>query len=224
MTPYAGYTQGLEDSGAVPSVAANRGTILPDARTWQMDAGIRYLLTSKFELIAGVFEIEKPYFNFDTINMDRQLGIQRARGVELSLSGEIVPNLNVAVGALLGQVKIIGSNLAADGVGTTAFGQPRVQGTINANYKFPWWPALSADITVVHFGTSPASVDDVTQNPAQTLLLAGGRYRFKLWGAPATLRVQVQNVTNFYFWNMGYSPGFSQFQPRSYFAYLTADI
>ena len=31
VTAYAGYTQGLEDSGAVPRVAANRGTILPDA-------------------------------------------------------------------------------------------------------------------------------------------------------------------------------------------------
>ena len=53
----------------------------------------------------------------------------------------------MAVGALLGEVKIIGSNLAAEGVGTTAFGQPHTQGTINANYKFPWLPALSADIT-----------------------------------------------------------------------------
>ena len=128
VTAYAGYTQGLEDSGAVPSVAANRGTILPDARTWQTDAGFRFLLTSKLKLIAGVFEIEKPYFNFDTNNVDRQLGIQRARGVELSLSGEVVPNLNVAVGALLGEVKIIGSNLAAEGVGTTAFGQPHARG------------------------------------------------------------------------------------------------
>jgi hypothetical protein len=58
---------------------------------------------------------------------------------------------------------------------------------------------------VQHFGISPASVDDVTQNPAQTALL-GGRYRFKLLGAAATQRVQVQNATNFYFWNMGYSP------------------
>jgi len=156
--------------------------------------------------------------------VDRQLGIQRARGVELSLSGEIVRNLDIAVGALLGEVKIIGSNLAAEGVGTTAFGQPRVQGSINANYKFAWWPALSADITVQHFGTSPASVDDVAQNPAQTVLFVGGRYRFKILGAPATLRVQVQNATNFYFWNMGYSPGFFQVQPRSYFAYLTADF
>jgi iron complex outermembrane receptor protein len=224
LTTYAGYTQGLEDSGTVPSVAANRGTVLPDARTWQMDAGLRYLLTSKLKLIAGVFEIEKPYFNFDTNNVDRQLGVQRAHGVELSLSGEVTPNLNVAVGALLGEVNIIGSNLAADGVGTTAFGQPRVQGTFNANYKLPLWPAFSADVTVVHFGTSAASVDDVAQNPAQTVLFLGGRYRFKMWGAASTLRVQVQNVTNFYFWNMGYSPGFSQFQPRSYFAYLTTDF
>lgn len=224
VTAYAGYTQGLEDSGAVPSTAANRGTILPDARTWQTDAGFRFLLTSKLKLIAGVFEIEKPYFNFDTNNVDRQLGIQRARGVELSLSGEVVPNLNVAVGALLGEVNIIGSNLAADGVGTTAFGQPHVQGAINADYRFPWCPGLSADITVVHFGTTPASVDDVVQVRAQTVLLAGGRYRFKILGAPATLRVQVQNATNYYFWYIGYSPGFFQFQPRGYFAYLTADF
>jgi iron complex outermembrane receptor protein len=224
VTAYAGYTQGLEDSGAVPSVAANRGTILPDARTWQTDAGFRFLLMSKLKLIAGVFEIEKPYFNFDTNNVDRQLGIQRARGVELSLSGEVVPNLNITAGALLGEVKILGSNLAAEGVGTTAFGQPHNQGTINANYKFPWLPALSADITFQEFGNAPASVDDVAQNHTATVLAVGGRYRFTLWGAPATLRVQVKNATDFYIWNYGYSPGFSQWPPRAYFVYLTTDV
>ncbi len=223
-TAYAGYTQGLEDSGAAPRAAANRGTILPDARTWQADAGFRFLLTSKLKLIAGVFEIQKPYFNFDTNNVDRQLGLQRARGVELSLSGELVPNLNITAAALLGDVNILGSNLAAEGVGTTAFGQPNNQGTINANYKFPWWPALSADITVLHFGTSPASVDDVAQLPAQTVLIVGGRYRFKILSAPATLRVLVRNATNFYFWDMNYSPGFYQSAPRAYFGYLAADL
>jgi iron complex outermembrane recepter protein len=224
VTAYAGYTQGLEDSGAVPSVAANRGTILPDARTWQTDAGFRFLLTPKLKLITGVFEIQKPYFNFDANNIDRQLGIQRERGLELSLSGEVVPGLNVALGALLGEVTIIGSNLAAEGVGTTAFGQPHSQGSFNANYKLPWLPALSADITFLEFGAAPASVDDVAQNRTATWLGVGGRYRFKLWGAPATLRVQVQNAANFYIWNYGYSPGFSQWPPRAYFGYVTADF
>lgn len=223
-TAYAGYTQGLEDSGVAPSSADNRGAILPDARTWQVDTGLRYLLTPKLKLIAGIFEIEKPYFNFDADNVDRALGLQRATGLEMSVSGEVLRNLNVAAGVLLGEVRIIGPNLHAEGVGPIAFGQPRVQGVINADYKFPNWPRLSADVAVFHFGTSPASVDDVTQNPAQTIVILGGRYRFTLKGAPATLRVQVQNLTNYYFWNMGYSPGFSQFPPRSLFAYLTVDI
>jgi iron complex outermembrane receptor protein len=99
-------------------------------------------------LIAGVFEIEKPYFNFDTNNVDRQLGIQRARGVELSLSGEVVPNLNVAVGALLGEVKNHWIQPRRRGRWNDRVRPAAHQGTINANYKFPWWPALSADITV----------------------------------------------------------------------------
>jgi iron complex outermembrane receptor protein len=224
VTAYAGYTQGLEDSGVAPISAENRGAILPDARTWQMDAGVRYSLTPQVKLITGVFEIEKPYFNFDTRNVDRALGLQRATGLEISVSGELLKNLEVAAGVLLGEVKIIGPNLGAEGVGSIAFGQPRVQSTINAEYKFPRWPALSADITIYHFGAAPASVDDVTQNPALTALFLGARYRFTLLGNPATLRVQVQNLTNYYYWNMANSPGFSQFQPRSLFGYLTADF
>jgi hypothetical protein len=50
---------------------------------------------------------------------------------------------------LLGEVKITGLNLSAEGVGSIAFGQPRVQAVINADYKFPRWPAFSADLSCV---------------------------------------------------------------------------
>jgi iron complex outermembrane recepter protein len=224
VAAYAGYTQGLEDSGVAPSSAENRGAILPDARTWQADTGVRVSLTPNLKLIAGVFEIEKPYFNFDTSNVDRELGLQRATGLEMSVSGEVVKNLNVVAGVLLGEVKIIGPNLGAEGVGPFAFGQPRVFSTINADYKIPAQPALSADLGIYHFGAAPASVNDVAQNPALTVLALGGRYRFTMLGAPATLRVQAVNLTNAYYWNMGLNPGFSQFSPRSFFGYLTADF
>jgi len=224
LTAYAGYTQGLEDSGVAPSGAANRGTILPAARTWQVDSGVRYSLAPSVKLIAGIFQIEKPYFNLDTNNIDRKLGIQRAKGLELSISGEAVRNLHVTAGALLGEVRIFGSDLAAEGVGHIAFGQPRIQSVINADYVLPWWPSLSADVTVMYFGTSPAAVNDGFQNPAQTLVFLGGRYKFKMFSSPATLRVQVQNLTNFYFWNMTNTPGFSQFPGRAVVAYLTTDF
>jgi iron complex outermembrane receptor protein len=224
-TAYAGYTQGLEDSGVAASSAENRGAILPDARTWQTDAGLRYLLAPQVKLIAGVFEIEKPYFNLDASNVDRQLGLQRATGLELSLSGEVTRNLNVTAAMLYGDVKVEGSNLAAQGIGSTALNQARLAATINADYKFPRLPALSADINVLHFGSYPASLDDVVQAPPGTVVALGGRYRFTTLGAPTTLRVQVQNLTNVYFWNLSFnSPTFSQYQPRAFFAYLTADF
>jgi iron complex outermembrane receptor protein len=224
-TAYAGYTQGLEDSGVAASSAENRGAILPDARTWQADAGVRYLLSPQVKLIAGVFEIEKPYFNLDTRDVDRELGLQRATGLELSLSGEVIKNLNVTAAMLWGEVKVEGSNLAAEGIGSEALNQARLTATINASYKFARLPALSADISVLHFGAYPASIDDVAHAPPGTVIALGGRYRFTLLGAPTTLRVQVQNLTNVYFWNLSFnSPTFSQFQPRAFFTYLTADF
>jgi iron complex outermembrane receptor protein len=224
-TAYAGYTQGLEDSGVAPSNAENRGAILPDARTWQTDAGIRYQLTPKVKFIAGVFEIQKPYFNLDTSNVDRQLGLQRATGLELSASGEVIRNFNIAAAVLWGEVKVIGPNLQAEGVGSIALNQARFTGTINASYKLPSLPALSADMAILHFGPYPASIDDVAQAPGGTLVALGGRYRFKILGAPAALRVQVQNLTNIYFWNLSFNaPLFTQYQPRAFFCYLTADF
>jgi iron complex outermembrane receptor protein len=223
-TGYASYTQGLEDSGVAPSSAQNRGAILPAARTWQVDSGVRYLLTPSVKLITGVFEIEKPYFNLDTSNVDRTLGVQRATGVEMSVSGELSSHLHVTAGALVGEVRVIGANLSAEGVGAFAFGQPRIQAVINADYRIPRWPALSGDLALYYFGTSPASVNDAVQVPAQTVLNIGGRYKFTILGSPATLRVQIQNATNDYFWYTSYSPGFSQFPPRSLLGYLTVDL
>ena len=224
-TAYAGYTQGLEDSGAASSNAANRGAILPDARTWQADTGIRYLLTPTVKLIAGVFEIEKPYFNLDSSNIDRELGLQRASGLELSVSGQVSKNFNIAAAVLWGEVKVVGPDLKAEGVGSMALNQAHFTGTINAGYKFPWAPALSADVAIFHFGPYPASIDDVVRAREATTVALGARYRFKLLGAPATLRVQAQNLTDTYFWNLAFSsPIFSQYQPRAFFGYLTADF
>ncbi len=224
VTAYAGYTQGLEDSGIAPGNAENRGAVLPASLTWQAEAGVRYAITPDVKLIAGVFEIEKPYFNLDVTNVDRQLASQHASGLELSLSGEPIENLHITAGALLGEVRIVGPNLAAEGIGPVAFGQPYSQGTLNANYTLPQLPKLSLDFTFYYYGESPGSLDDVAHNPSWYIASIGARYKFATFGNPTTLRVQVQNVNRFNEWNFYYTPGFSQSSPRTVFAYLTTDI
>jgi iron complex outermembrane receptor protein len=101
----------------------------------------------------------------------------------------------------------------------------RLTTTLDASYSFPWLPAVSIDTSIFHFSWYPASVDNVVRAPPGTTVALGARYRFKLLEASTTLRLQVQNLTNAYFWNLGSnSPEFSQYHPRAFFGYLTADF
>lgn len=225
LTLYAGYTQGLEDSGVAPNIARNSGAVLPASLTWQADAGLRYAMTEQFKVIAGVFALQKPYFNLDNNGADRELGEQQARGLELSIVGEPLSHLHLNIGILAERVGITGPDLAAEGVGPVAVGQPHLMYVASANYALPWWPDLSLDMSVTHFGSQPESVDNKIYTPATTEVNVGGRCKFTAFGTNNSLRVQIQNVANFVVWTNGYTPGFFQFPgPRTVFAYLTTDL
>ena len=174
---------------------------------------------------SDLFELQKPYFNLDTNNVDRELGVQQAKGVELSISGKLTRGLDVNVGILDGRVGISGPNLVADGVGPVAVGQPRLTYVANANYTFPQWSAASLDVSATHFGASPASVDNGIYERAATKVSLGGRYEFTGFGKKCSLRVQIQNVPAAHEWTTQYTPGFFQWpEPRAVFAYLTTDL
>ena len=224
-TVYAGYTQGLENSGTAPTSAKNSGAVLPASLTWQVDTGVRYAVTPRLKIIAGVFELQKPYFNLDPANVDRQLGLQQAKGFELSIAGEVFNDLDVNVGVLAGRVSITGPNLAAEGVGPVAVGQPTLMYAANANYAFPRWPAASLDLSINYFGTAPATVDNKVYAPTAVLVNLGGRYKFTAFGRQSSLRIQIQNLMDDHVWATQYTPGFVQFpSPRTLFVYITTDF
>lgn len=225
LTVYASYTQGLEDSGVAPNSAQNGGAVLPASRTWQVESGLRYLVTPHLKVITDVYELQKPYFNLDANNVDRELGVQRAKGVELSISGQPLSHLDIDAGILVDQVGILGADLAAQGVGPIAIGQPRLQYTANVNYTIPGWSAASLDLAAVHFGRAPATVDNRVYVPTVTELSLGGRYEFTVLGKNSTLRVQVQNVSDSSWWTVAFTPGEFLFPgPRTIFAYVTTDL
>lgn len=225
LTLYTAYTQGLEDSGVAPGAAENRGAVLPASRTWQVESGLRYAVTPQLNIITGVYELQKPYFNLDTANIDRELGVQRAKGFELSIAGQVFQHLHINAGILAAKVSIVGHDLAAEGVGPVAVGQPRMQYVASVDYSLPWWPALSLDARAVHFGAEPASVDNRIYSPQVTQWNLGGRYKADAFGKHFTLRVLVENVPNSSVWTNVDTPGYFLWPgPRTVFAYLTADL
>src|SRR3546814_20867811 len=91
---YASFTRGLEESDVAPETAANRDEAPPAIRTRQIEAGAK-IRAAGMTLIAGVFDIERPYYGVDGSNIFRRLGKVRHAGIEVSLSGSPTPGLTV---------------------------------------------------------------------------------------------------------------------------------
>src|SRR4029077_8403479 len=85
--------------------------------------------------------------------------------------------------------------------------QPRNILQLALDYQLPASPRCSLDVTVTHQGRVPVRLDDGAYNPAQTIVNVGARYRFSVAGHSATLRVQVQNVTNQQVWSVSDTSG-----------------
>lgn len=95
---YAGYTRGLEESGVAPENAADRNEALPAIRTRQRDAGVRWTVRPGLKVVAGVFDVRKPYFNLDERQVFAELGDVAHRGIEASLAGKLTPRLDIVGG------------------------------------------------------------------------------------------------------------------------------
>ena len=194
LAVYGGYVTGLEESGIAPNNAGNRNEALPAIQTSQRDIGLRYAITSRLKLVAGLFDVRKPYFNLDGANRFDVLGDVRHRGVELSLAGKLAPNLNIVAGGILLDARVTGEGVALGRVGERPVGQTDTTLQLNADWQVPGASGLSFDIGVQHEGDIVATVDNRVSIPARTLVDLGARYRTTIGGKPVTFRLTMTNV------------------------------
>jgi len=221
---YGGYTTGLEEGGVAPSNAVNKDSAPPAIRTKQVEGGFRYSITPDLKLVAGVFDVRKPYNNLDQANVFRRLGEERHRGVEISLSGQVAPGLNLVAGTVLQKPRVTGEEVAAGRIGSRPVGQSSRATIIGADYQLPNIQALSVNATLTSYGDRMASSDNKLSIPARFVLDVGARYKFKIGEAPATLRFSVGNVFDKFGWRTNPSAVFVTNAQRRFSLSLAADF
>jgi iron complex outermembrane receptor protein len=227
---YGGYTRGMEESGAAPDAAANRGQPLSSAITSQREFGFRYAIRQDLQIVGGLFELRKPYFSLNNENVFTDLGALINRGAEMSLAGPLAPGLNMVVGAVWMNPRVTGPDVALGRVGERAVAQTRQLIRANFDYRLPYLAGVSLDAGIDYSGSITASVrpDPATgrqlEAPSRTEIDLGARYRFELRDAPAVLRLQVENVFNTGGWNPTSSGGFEREGPRAFSIELAADF
>ena len=231
LVAYAGYARGLEESGTAPANAVNRNEAPPALITRQVDAGIRYALAPRLSLVAGVFDVRKPYFNVDPDRVFRDLGTVRHRGMELSLAGQPIDGLSVVAGAVLLDAAVAGEAVDLGIIGPKPVGTTKRIVRANFDYRLPFFRPVSVDLGIVNLAGRVASARRFTElgdrqlmTEPRTTIDIGARYRFGVGGAPATLRVQVTNLLNVYGWNVSPSSAFRFSDSRRFLLTLASDL
>ncbi len=200
VTLFGSYTRGLEESGVAPQAARNRGEALPSSFTTQLDAGIAYQLMPKVKLVTTVFQIKKPFFDKENTNLFTNVGNLSHEGIELSATGEIAPSLTMLTGVVLLKARVKGPLVDQGIVGSIPLGRDARAARFDLQYGPPAWRGFSVDGQLDYIDRGFASPRNLANIPPRTVINLGARYRFNIAGAPSTLRVRLQNLTNTFAW------------------------
>lgn len=224
LIAFAGLSRGQEDAVIAPDVAVNRAEAPPAIRTRQVEAGLRFALAERLALVVGAFEIARPYYNLDPGLRYRRLGRLTNRGLEFSLTGQVVPGLSVVGGLLLADPKISGEAVASGLIGQRPVGQVRRRLASNIDWRSQGGKGpLSLDLYIESFSSRVGNAANTLVAPPRTQVNLGARYRFNLAGARVILRPQVVNLFNAYGWQVSSSGGFTYTTGRFGSLSLTAD-
>jgi len=213
----------LEESPVAPDIAVNRGDAPPAIITEQMDAGFRYAIAKDLRLVAGVFDVRKPYFALDPGRVFRELGEVRNRGIEVSLAGQITPRVSVVLGAVFLDATVSGDAVDLGLIGRRPVGSIGRTVTGAVNWNLPWIEGLSLDLAYESASDRIANAANTFVVPARYVAALGGRYRFDLIDKPATFRAQLASVNDVFGYN-NLGEGFYYNPPRRFQMSLTVDM
>ena len=210
LAAYFGMSRGQEEALIAPDIATNRSEAPPAIRSRQAEAGIRFAMNSRLTLVAGVFTISKPYYNLDPALRYRQLGEVTHRGVEVSVTGQVLPGLTVVAGSVLLDPKITGEAVTSGLIGPRPVGQVRRRSVANVDWRLNGGKsAWSFDLALESLSSRMANAANSFSAPARSNVNLGARYRFTLAGLNMLLRPLVQNLFNSYGWQVSSSGGYT---------------
>lgn len=223
-----GLVQG--DTAPIDPLLSNSGEVLAPFKTVQYEIGGK-LNFGRFNASLAAYQIDRPsayavadparpgFSRFGTN------GVQRNRGVELSLDGELTKGLRVIAGASINDARL---RRSAGGVnqGNKAVGVPDY--TANANIE---WDVADTGFTltgrVVHTGRQMVNIANTLEIPEWTRFDLGARYVAILGATPLTLRVNVDNVANRRYWASAFdvfNAALLQGAPRTFKASASIDF
>ncbi|MDG2002889.1 MAG: TonB-dependent receptor [Novosphingobium sp.] len=230
LSAYVGSERGLEDSGVAPESATNKGEQLPATLATQYEGGLRWKFTGG-QFILNAFQITKPYFSFDGARNFVELGRERHRGIEASLSGHFGERFNLLAGVVAMKAQVTGAAVDRGELGRRPAGRPAVHARIDAHYRTDIFGGLTPTASLAYNSSRAASSrpfgtlggKQVTL-PGFAALDLGLRQKFKIGSVPFSFRAVVDNVFDKKAWKVVAADTLFSDGRRRFSIYVAADF
>jgi iron complex outermembrane receptor protein len=223
---YFNRIEGLAQGPIAPSGTTNAGELFPPYDSVQYEVGAKYQ-RANFATSLAFYQIEQPnaYEQSTASGIPTYVvdGIQRNRGIEWTISGEIAHGLRVIGGATLTNPALQNTGSAATD-GNKAIGIPDY--TVNANLEYDLPFLLGGTVTgrVIRTGIQQVDNANALQLPGWTRFDLGARYTFLVHEKPVTARFGVDNIADKRYWESAYGGYLLQGDGRTFKLSLSVDL
>ncbi|RAN82374.1 TonB-dependent siderophore receptor [Bacillus sp. SRB_336] len=218
LTGYLSYSESLSLGNEAPYWTSNDGTTLAPLLSRQTEAGVKYAWSDALNLQAALYRIRQPYqfaqpdtsaagFTFV------QQGDEVHSGLELNAAGRLSRNLRLTASINLIRARAQGTDTPGY-EGHQVVNVPRLRSAVYLDYRLPFATDLSLLGGWRYASSNVATPNGLTRVPAYHVFDAGLRYITQWSGHAVTLRLNVDNVFNHFYWrDTGSSGGDSYLFP-----------
>ncbi len=205
---YVSYAKGVQDGGFANRTAANAFAPLGVQESEQWEVGVK---TEMYDgRLAGelaFFQIEQDLALIGPGNIDAFNGLQRHRGVELSVRGKITDELQAGIATMLLDAEQVDTGSAAsDGMRPQYV--PAYQVNLWSVLEIPQVPGLALTANARFVDKQYLDQTQQFATDAYSVVDLGARYKFQAADADWTVRLRVENVLDENYYESGeFYPG-----------------
>ena len=221
ISAYLSYIEGLEQGGTAPLGTTNQDEQLNPLTSKQWEAGVKADMLEGLSAELALFRIDKPAEYTDAANTYVQSGLQRHQGVELSMAGKLGCEWTV-----FGSAMLLDAALKATGDASTQgkrpTGVPKHRVALTAEYSprpmagwtfaGNWTRTGDRPLNAVNTGEFASAFD---------VLGLAARYETKFGNTPATLRLNIDNLFDRFYWASAAYGSLTASAPRTVSASLS---
>ena len=196
---YGTFAHGMEHGGEAEFGTENDGDILAPSRSKQIEIGAKGVINNMLTVSGALFEIKRGNELTNPDNYFVRAGSQTHRGLELGLQGDASKNLKYSLSMTALHMVIDGTGFASfDNKRTTNV--PAFKAAAVMEYSVPSLAGLKLNGVLTHAGKKAFNAENKVFVPGYSLLGLGAAYGMNIGGVTTTLRANVDNVTDRFYW------------------------